>query len=79
MGRVRPGLAEQQLADLAAIGLDWDGRGGVRSPRALALYADGALARLDVYECFCTRAEIRESASAAHGPRRGAIRGRAAR
>ena len=27
-----------------------------------------ALASLPVYECFCTRAEIRESASAAHGP-----------
>ena len=32
-----------------------------------ALY-EAALARLPVYECFCTRAEIRESASAAHGP-----------
>jgi glutamyl-tRNA synthetase len=31
------------------------------------LYA-AALERLDTYECFCTRAEIRESASAAHGP-----------
>jgi glutamyl-tRNA synthetase len=35
------------------------------------LYAD-ALARLDrdgrTYPCFCTRAEIREAASAAHGP-----------
>ena len=32
-----------------------------------ALYA-AALERLEVYECFCTRAEIRESASAAHEP-----------
>jgi glutamyl-tRNA synthetase len=32
-----------------------------------ALYEE-ALAQLPVYECFCTRAEIRESASAAHGP-----------
>ena len=65
-GRVRPGLAAQQLADLAAIGLDWDGRSSC-SRRAPALYEE-ALARLPVYECFCTRAEIRESASAAHGP-----------
>jgi glutamyl-tRNA synthetase len=65
-GRVRPGLAGAQLADLAAIGLDWDGEVVAQSAR-LALY-EAALARLDVYECFCTRAEIRESASAAHGP-----------
>jgi glutamyl-tRNA synthetase len=65
-GRVRPGLAAEQLADLAAIGLDWDGPVWVQSER-LAHY-ERALASLPVYECFCTRAEIRESASAAHGP-----------
>src|SRR6059058_1750882 len=65
-GRVRPGLAEAQLADLAALGLDWDGDVVAQSARG-ALYA-AALERLDTYECFCTRAEIRESASAAHGP-----------
>jgi glutamyl-tRNA synthetase len=65
-GRVRPGLAREQLDDLAAIGLDWDGPVVAQSERA-ALYAQ-ALERLDVYECFCTRAEIREAASAAHGP-----------
>jgi glutamyl-tRNA synthetase len=65
-GRVRPGLAEAQLEDLAAIGLDWDGEVVVQSER-VAVY-EAALARLPVYECFCTRAEIRESASAAHGP-----------
>ena len=69
--RVRPGLAEEQLADLAAIGLDWDGEVAYQSARedhyAAAiekLHADGRL-----YECFCTRAEIREAASAPHGPR----------
>ena len=65
-GRVRPGLAEEQLADLAAIGLDWDGPVWVQSERTA--YYEAALASLPVYECFCTRAEIRESASAAHGP-----------
>jgi glutamyl-tRNA synthetase len=65
-GRVRPGFAEAQLADLAALGLDWDGEVVAQSARG-ALY-EAALARLDTYECFCTRAEIRESASAAHGP-----------
>ena len=69
-GRVRPGLAGQQLADLAAVGVDWDGPVVAQSAR-LALY-EAALERLRVerrlYECYCTRAEIREAASAAHGP-----------
>jgi glutamyl-tRNA synthetase len=67
--RVRPGAAEQQLADLAALGLDWDGEVVVQSQR-LGRYAD-AIAQLEsdgrVYECFCTRAEIRAAASAPHG------------
>ncbi len=67
-GRVREGYAEQQLADLAAVGLDWDGEVVFQSAR-LDLYA-AALESLGdrVYECFCTRAEIREAASAPHGP-----------
>jgi len=38
----------------------------VQSERT-ALY-EAALSQLPVYDCFCTRAEIREAASAAHGP-----------
>jgi glutamyl-tRNA synthetase len=64
--RVRPGSAEEQLADLAAIGLDWDGEVVFQSRRG-ELY-DAALAQLETYECFCTRAEIRAAASAPHGP-----------
>ena len=68
-GRVRPGIAEQQLDDLAAIGLDWDGE-VVRQSARTELYED-AIARLDaageLYPCFCTRREIREAASAPHG------------
>ena len=68
--RVRPGVAEQQLADLAALGLDWDGP-VVRQSERLSLYAD-AIERLGaaglLYPCYCTRAEIREAASAPHGP-----------
>jgi glutamyl-tRNA synthetase len=67
-GRVRPGVAEEQLADLAAIGLDWDGEVVFQSQR-LDRYAAAIEALGDrVYECFCTRAEIREAASAPHGP-----------
>jgi len=68
--RVRPGYEEAQLADLAALGLDWDGP-VVRQTGRLALYED-AVARLDadglLYPCYCTRREIREAASAPHGP-----------
>ena len=66
VGRVRPAFVAEQLADLAAIGLDWDGPVVSQSARA-SLY-EQALSALAVYECFCTRAEIREAASAAHGP-----------
>jgi glutamyl-tRNA synthetase len=66
--RVRPGSAEEQLADLAAIGLDWDGEVVFQSHR-MDRYAEAIEALGDrVYECFCTRAEIRAAASAPHGP-----------
>jgi glutamyl-tRNA synthetase len=70
-GRVRREFETQQLEDLRAIGLDWDGD-VVRQSERKELYAR-ALDRLDadglLYRCWCTRAEIREAASAAHGPR----------
>jgi glutamyl-tRNA synthetase len=64
-GRVREELYDRQLADLAAIGIDWDGP-VVRQSERTALY-EAALARLDIYPCWCTRREIREAASAPHG------------
>ena len=70
LDRVRPGAAERQLADLEAIGLDWDGEVVRQSERA-ELY-EQAVRRLRAagrtYECFCTRREIREAASAPHAP-----------
>jgi glutamyl-tRNA synthetase len=69
-GRVRQHFEDSQLADLRAIGIDWDGD-VVRQSERQELYA-GALSQLDagglLYRCWCTRAEIREAASAAHGP-----------
>ena len=59
------GVAAGQMADLAALGLDFDGEVGWQSER-LAAYAD-AVAGLPTYECFCTRREIAEAASAPHG------------
>jgi glutamyl-tRNA synthetase len=68
-GRVRWGYEAEQLADLAALGLDWDGP-VVRQSERGELYA-AAIERLRgdglLFECWCTRAEIREAASAPHG------------
>jgi glutamyl-tRNA synthetase len=67
--RVRPGIEERQLADLRAIGLDWDGT-IVRQSERMGLYEE-AVARLDdeglLYPCYCTRKEIRAAVSAPHG------------
>ena len=69
-GRVVAGSAEQQLDDLRSLGIDWDGEVVYQSNRHDAYEA--AIERLLVadrlYECFCTRAEIRAAASAPHGP-----------
>jgi len=68
-GRSREKWVEVQLEELRAIGIDWDGE-PVRQSARHGLYRE-ALARLEadglLYECFCTRAEIREAASAPHG------------
>lgn len=70
LDRVRPGAAERQLDDLAAIGIDWDGPVVYQSER-LPTYA-AAVAELTAagrtYECFCTRDEIQQAATAPHGP-----------
>jgi glutamyl-tRNA synthetase len=68
-GRSRPEHEAGQLADLTALGLDWDGPVPRQSQRT-ARYAS-ALAQLDreglLYPCWCTRADLREAASAPHG------------
>ena len=65
--RVRPGMAEQQLADLAALGITFDGARVLQSER-LAAYQQALLELADrTYECFCSRREIAEAASAPHG------------
>ncbi len=69
-GRSRERFVAEQLADLAALGLDWDGPVVRQSERGERYQA--ALDALDaqglVYPCWCTRAEIREAAAAPHGP-----------
>lgn len=62
------GAAEEQLAELAAIGLDWDGAPVYQTARRAV--HDAAIERLWalglVYECTCTRREILEAPSAPH-------------
>jgi glutamyl-tRNA synthetase len=60
-----PAVAAGQIADLRALGLDFDGDVVWQSGR-LDRYA-AAVAALPTYECFCTRREIAEAASAPHG------------
>ncbi len=68
--RSRPEHERGQLADLRALGLDWDGE-PVRQSARTELYRN-ALAALEaeglVYPCWCTRNEIRAAAEAPHGP-----------
>jgi glutamyl-tRNA synthetase len=81
--RVKPGAAAAQLADLAWLGLDFDGEPIAQSSRT-ALY-DAALATLaangHAYPCICSRRDVAAAASAPHagseGPRYpGTCRGR---
>jgi len=70
LDRARAGAEAEQLRDLAAIGVSWDG-GVVRQTDREFLYAK-AIEQLSAqgltYECFCTRREIQEAPSAPHAP-----------
>jgi glutamyl-tRNA synthetase len=67
--RSRREFEELQLADLTALGIDWD-EPPVRQSERTAIYQE-AVSALEaagrLYPCFCTRAEIRDAASAPHG------------
>jgi glutamyl-tRNA synthetase len=66
-GRVRPGIAEQQWADLESLGLSFDPPLVVQSERTEA-YQNALQSLQDrTFECFCSRREIAEAASAPHG------------
>jgi glutamyl-tRNA synthetase len=68
-GRSRERFVAEQLDDLRALELTWDGEPVRQSARTAAYDAAIAQLRADglIYECWCTRAEIREAASAPHG------------
>jgi len=63
------GAGAAQLADLARLGIDWDGAPVLQSGRrpeheaAIARLRDAGL----IYECSCTRREILEAPRAPHG------------
>jgi len=66
-----PAHEAQQLGDLAALGLDWDGEVVRQSDRFDRYRAaiDRLTERGLTYPCYCTRREIREAARAPHdGP-----------
>jgi glutamyl-tRNA synthetase len=68
--RSRPEIAERQMEDLTALGLDWDetpvrqSERGTLYERALDTLAAAGL----VYPCFCSRADVRAASIAPHGP-----------
>jgi len=68
--RCRPEYVKSQLRDLSEIGIDWDGDVLFQSDRIEAY--DEVLARLLdrdlLYECYCTRADMKNAPRAPHAP-----------
>lgn len=73
--RIKAGAAAQAMADLAWLGLDWEGEPVVQTTR-LPLY-EAALRRLRerelVYPCTCSRTDIERAASAPHAEHEGPV------
>lgn len=70
LDRVKVGAADRQIADLVALGLDFDGPPLLQSTRAAehAAIIDRLVAQGATYECFCTRRDIAEAVSAPNAP-----------
>ena len=68
----REDLVAEHLADLAALGLDHDGPVLRQSSVEARTRHEAAIEQLDdaglLYPCWCSRREVAEAASAAHGP-----------
>ncbi|NJC21103.1 glutamyl-tRNA synthetase [Arthrobacter pigmenti] len=68
LDRVRAGAEAAQLTELTALGLSWDGEVSRQSERLH--HYDDAVTHLRndgrLFECFCTRRDIAEAASAPH-------------
>ena len=68
--RTHDDIARRQLADLAAIGLTWDGQPEWQSthPQRYDAAIDELTRRGLVYECFCSRKDILGAPRAPHAP-----------
>ena len=68
--RTHSDVADRQLADLAAIGLTWDGQAEWQShhPQRYDAVVDDLAARGLLYECFCSRRDIAQAPRAPHAP-----------
>ncbi|MGE2691769.1 tRNA glutamyl-Q(34) synthetase GluQRS [Mycolicibacterium pulveris] len=68
--RTSADIATRQLADLAAIGVTWDGPAEWQSEHAQRY--DDVIASLDarglLYECYCSRRDIAQAPRAPHAP-----------
>ncbi|WP_084707455.1 tRNA glutamyl-Q(34) synthetase GluQRS [Arcanobacterium sp. S3PF19] len=68
--RSRAAYEAVQLRDLELLGIDWDGE-IIRQSRRLDIYTgilDGLRRRGLLYECYCTRRDLAQVASAPHRP-----------
>ncbi|MBE0008230.1 MULTISPECIES: tRNA glutamyl-Q(34) synthetase GluQRS [unclassified Arthrobacter] len=68
LDRSRAGAEAAQLAELAAVGIDWDHEPARQSDR-LPLYQEAIDSLREaglLYECYCTRRDIAEAATAPH-------------
>ncbi|MCZ0731649.1 tRNA glutamyl-Q(34) synthetase GluQRS [Mycolicibacterium iranicum] len=68
--RTFPDIAERQLADLAAIGITWDGPASRQTEHAERYDAvvDTLRDRELLFECYCTRRDIAQAPRAPHAP-----------
>ena len=68
--RTHDDIARRQLADLAAIGITWDGEPQWQSahPERYDAVIDGLTGRGLTYECYCSRKEILTAPRAPHAP-----------
>lgn len=68
--RTHTDIADRQLADLAAIGVTWDGPATrqIDHPDRYDAVVDGLAARGLLFECYCSRRDIAQAPRAPHAP-----------
>lgn len=68
--RTHTDIADRQLADLAALGVSWDGPATRQTehPQRYDAVVDALNGRGLLYECYCTRRDIAQAPRAPHAP-----------